>query len=67
MAKQIGYDVEIRLRLHREVWYDEDENPTEEDAIDYFVGNLFEGERGSWQHNMSKLLREKAEAYRIEE
>lgn len=67
MAKQIGYDVEIKIRLRREVWFDEDENPTEEDAIDYFVGNLFEGERGSWQHNMSKLLREKAEAYRIEE
>lgn len=65
--KQVGFKVEINLKFNREVWFDEDENPTEEDAIDYVVGNLFEGERGSWQHNMGKLLREKAEAYPIEE
>ena len=67
MGKQVGYNVEINIRFRRDVWFDEDENSTEEDAIDYVVGNLFEGERGSWQHNMSKLLREKAEAYRIDE
>lgn len=67
MGKQVGYNVEINLKFHREVWFDEDENPTEEDAIDYVVGNLFEGERGSWQHNVSKWLRENAEAERIED
>ena len=65
--KQVGFEVEINLKFHREVWFDEDENPTEDDAIDYVVGNLFEGERGSWQHNMSMLLRKRAEAYPIEE